>query len=143
MSDAKSPEVGRPVHPWVAEGERVVRFGVAYGPTMTGQLDWCALLDFVLACEVAGIDSFWVPDHPTVFPDPWVTLSALAATTSRIRLGPLVSCVYYRNPVQLARLAADVDRLSNGRLVLGLGIGADIESVRLLATRVAPELAAE
>jgi alkanesulfonate monooxygenase SsuD/methylene tetrahydromethanopterin reductase-like flavin-dependent oxidoreductase (luciferase family) len=123
MSDATSQGVSRPVHPWVAEGERVVRFGVAYGPTMTSQLDWPALLDFVLGCEEAGIDSFWVPDHPTSFPDPWVTLAGLAATTRRIRLGPMVSCVYYRNPVQLARLAADVDRMSNGRLILGLGIG--------------------
>jgi alkanesulfonate monooxygenase SsuD/methylene tetrahydromethanopterin reductase-like flavin-dependent oxidoreductase (luciferase family) len=92
---------------------------------MTNHLDWPALLDFVLRCEEAGIDSFWVPDHPTGFPDPWGTLSALAATTRRIRLGPLVSCVFYRNPIHLARLAADVDRLSNGRLVLGLGIGDD------------------
>jgi alkanesulfonate monooxygenase SsuD/methylene tetrahydromethanopterin reductase-like flavin-dependent oxidoreductase (luciferase family) len=50
-------------------------------------------------------------------------LAALAATTQRIRLGSLVSCVYYRPPALLARMAADVDRLSQGRLVLGLGMG--------------------
>ena len=82
MSDAASEGEGRLVHPWVADGERVVRIGVAYGPTITGHLDWPALLAFVLACEEAGIDSFWVPDHPTSFPDPWVTLSALAATSA-------------------------------------------------------------
>src|SRR5712691_418290 len=43
--------------------------------------------------------------------------------TTNIRLGSLTSCVFYRHPVVLARMAADVDRISNGRLVLGLGIG--------------------
>jgi alkanesulfonate monooxygenase SsuD/methylene tetrahydromethanopterin reductase-like flavin-dependent oxidoreductase (luciferase family) len=55
--------------------------------------------------------------------DCWTTLAVLAASTRTIRLGPLVSCVYYRHPVVLARMAADVDRLSNGRLILGLWIG--------------------
>lgn len=55
--------------------------------------------------------------------DCWAILSALAVTTSRIRLGTLVDCVFYRNPVVLARMAADVDRLSGGRLILGLGMG--------------------
>jgi alkanesulfonate monooxygenase SsuD/methylene tetrahydromethanopterin reductase-like flavin-dependent oxidoreductase (luciferase family) len=113
----------RPIHPWVAEGEYVVRLGVAYGPTLADHLDWPALHDFVAACEEVGIDSFWVPDHPPGSPDPWVSLAALAVATRRIRLGPLVSCVSFRNPVHLARLAADVDRLGDGRLILGLGIG--------------------
>ena len=47
----------------------------------------------------------------------------MAVVTERIRLGPLVACVLYRHPLVLARQAADVDRLSGGRLVLGLGIG--------------------
>ena len=59
--------------------------------------DWPALLEFVLGCEDAGIDSFWVPDHPTGFPDPWVTLAALAATTRRIRPG-------IPTPMTIARL---------------------------------------
>jgi alkanesulfonate monooxygenase SsuD/methylene tetrahydromethanopterin reductase-like flavin-dependent oxidoreductase (luciferase family) len=50
-------------------------------------------------------------------------LSALAVTTHHIRLGTGVNCIGYRNPVLLARMAADVDRLSGGRLILGLGIG--------------------
>ncbi len=50
-------------------------------------------------------------------------MAALAPVTPRLRLGPLVSCVYYRSPAQLARLAADVDRISGGRLVLGVGGG--------------------
>jgi alkanesulfonate monooxygenase SsuD/methylene tetrahydromethanopterin reductase-like flavin-dependent oxidoreductase (luciferase family) len=59
-----------------------------------------------------------------VYPvDCWTTLAALAVHTERLRLGSLVSCVYYRPAALLARMAADVDRLSGGRLVLGLGVG--------------------
>jgi alkanesulfonate monooxygenase SsuD/methylene tetrahydromethanopterin reductase-like flavin-dependent oxidoreductase (luciferase family) len=53
----------------------------------------------------------------------WTALAALAEATTTIRLGTLVSCVYYWNPVVLARAAADVDRISGGRVVLGLGSG--------------------
>ncbi|HZG69535.1 MAG TPA: LLM class flavin-dependent oxidoreductase, partial [Herpetosiphonaceae bacterium] len=53
----------------------------------------------------------------------WTTLAALATVTNTIRLGPLVACAAYWNPVILARAAADVDRLSEGRVVLGLGSG--------------------
>ncbi len=55
--------------------------------------------------------------------DPWITLTAVAGATTTLRLGTLVSCAYYRNPVQLARIVADVDQTSGGRVVLGLGSG--------------------
>jgi alkanesulfonate monooxygenase SsuD/methylene tetrahydromethanopterin reductase-like flavin-dependent oxidoreductase (luciferase family) len=74
--------------------------------------------------EALGFDSFWVGDHPVLFPyDCWAHLAALAAATEQIRLGTLVTVAAYRHPVILARQVADVDRLSGGRLVLGLGIG--------------------
>jgi alkanesulfonate monooxygenase SsuD/methylene tetrahydromethanopterin reductase-like flavin-dependent oxidoreductase (luciferase family) len=108
----------REIHPWVTEPQ--IRIGVVYmGPVF----HWPAYLEFVLEAERLGFDSVWVPDHPTVLPDSWSLLSSLAVTTQRIRLGTQVSCIYYRNPYLLARQAADVDRLSGGRLVLGLGIG--------------------
>jgi alkanesulfonate monooxygenase SsuD/methylene tetrahydromethanopterin reductase-like flavin-dependent oxidoreductase (luciferase family) len=106
-------------HPWVRTGGDGMRFGLAYGP----RTDWLQCRDFVQMIEALGFDSFWVMDHPTSGMDAWSLLSALASTTRSIRLGPLVSCVCYRSPITLARLAADVDRLSMGRLVLGLGIG--------------------
>jgi len=96
------------------------RFGIGLGPQT---LPEC--IEFVQLAEELGFDSYWANDHPTRAADPWNVLTALAATTKRIRLGSLVSCVYYRNPVVLARQAADVDRLSEGRLVLGVGIGDD------------------
>jgi alkanesulfonate monooxygenase SsuD/methylene tetrahydromethanopterin reductase-like flavin-dependent oxidoreductase (luciferase family) len=120
---AAAPPPG--VHPWVAEQDRRVRFGV--GPQ---RADWPALRDWVGHLEALGFDSFWVQDHPSTSTDCWTTLAALAVATSTIRLGTSVSCVYYRSPWLLARQAADVDRLSGGRLVLGLGIGDRPEEFR-------------
>ena len=93
------------------------------GRAVAGGAD--GLIEYVQALEELGVDSFWAIDHPMTFgADCWTMLAALATTTTqRIRLGSLVSCVYYRHPALLARMAADVDRLSHGRLVLGLGMG--------------------
>jgi alkanesulfonate monooxygenase SsuD/methylene tetrahydromethanopterin reductase-like flavin-dependent oxidoreductase (luciferase family) len=109
-------------HPWVKESAAEVRFGIANGP----RGDWPALSEFVAALEELGFDSFWSSDHPVPSAGCWTTLAGLAATTKRIRLGSLVACIYYQNPVVLARTALDVDAMSGGRLVVGLGIG-DIE----------------
>jgi alkanesulfonate monooxygenase SsuD/methylene tetrahydromethanopterin reductase-like flavin-dependent oxidoreductase (luciferase family) len=106
-------------HPWVAQASETIRFGLAYGP----RSDWRECRDLVQEAEDLGFDSYWTMDHPTSGMDCWTLLSTLAITTSTIRLGVAVSCVFYRPPMLLARLAADVDRLSRGRLILGLGIG--------------------
>jgi alkanesulfonate monooxygenase SsuD/methylene tetrahydromethanopterin reductase-like flavin-dependent oxidoreductase (luciferase family) len=88
--------------------------------------DWAVTTEWVQLVEDLGFDSFWVRDHPARAPEEaWTTLAALAMATKRIRLGTLATCVYYRSPLLLARVAADVDRLSHGRLVLGLGCGYD------------------
>jgi alkanesulfonate monooxygenase SsuD/methylene tetrahydromethanopterin reductase-like flavin-dependent oxidoreductase (luciferase family) len=110
-------------HPWVAEGARRVRFGL-YGVLKP---DWTRTLEWAQLAEEVGFDSFWLADHPVAHGrDCWTYLAALATGTRRIRLGSLVSCVFYRAPALLARIVADVDMISNGRVVLGLGIG-DIE----------------
>jgi probable F420-dependent oxidoreductase len=75
--------------------------------------------------EELGFDAFFVGDHPAWALDPFVHLAAIAANTHRIRLGVNVCCALYRHPVMTARLAADVDNLSGGRLILGLGNGWD------------------
>jgi alkanesulfonate monooxygenase SsuD/methylene tetrahydromethanopterin reductase-like flavin-dependent oxidoreductase (luciferase family) len=110
----------RGAHPWVTEQARRVRFGV-FG--RGGALGWPPLLAWVQTLERLGFDSFWLGDHPMGGGDCWIALAALAVHTQRLRLGPLVSCVYYRSAGLLASQAADVDRLSGGRLVLGLGVG--------------------
>ena len=107
------------MHPWVAEGREKVRFGIGYGP----RADWLECRELVQEAEALGFDSYWTMDHPTSGMDCWTLLAALAVTTSSIRLGVAVNCIFYRPPTLLARMAADVDRLSGGRLILGLGIG--------------------
>jgi alkanesulfonate monooxygenase SsuD/methylene tetrahydromethanopterin reductase-like flavin-dependent oxidoreductase (luciferase family) len=87
--------------------------------------EWSEIRAFVQRAEALGFDACWANDHPNRLMDCWTALSALALATERIRLISLVSCVYYRSPHLLARQAADVDRLSDGRLVLGIGSGWD------------------
>jgi alkanesulfonate monooxygenase SsuD/methylene tetrahydromethanopterin reductase-like flavin-dependent oxidoreductase (luciferase family) len=110
----------RPTHPWVAEGADRIRFGIAGGVTS----DWPASLAWVRLVEELGFDAIWLSDHPVLsHVDPFTALAAFAAATDRVRLGVQVACLYYRDPVLTARLAADVQRISGGRLILGLGIG--------------------
>lgn len=81
--------------------------------------------------EQAGFDGFFVWDHVAyrdpvrLLADPWVCLSAAAMVTSRVLLGPLVTPLPRRRIHQLARETVSVDRLSGGRLVLGVGIGSE------------------
>jgi alkanesulfonate monooxygenase SsuD/methylene tetrahydromethanopterin reductase-like flavin-dependent oxidoreductase (luciferase family) len=122
MAADSNPSAGaapRLPHPWVTAGHTTIRFGLGADPSR----NWSAFLATARLAEDLGFDSFWVSDHPMWFPDCWTTLMALAGTTTSIRLGSIVSCIYYRSPALLARIAADVDCLSDGRLVLGLGIG--------------------
>jgi len=87
-----------------------------------------ALRDVVLECEKCGYHSVWLDDHlmyrNSSILECWTTLSALSSITSRIRLGTMVSCNSFRNPALLAKMASTVDVLSNGRLELGIGAGA-------------------
>jgi alkanesulfonate monooxygenase SsuD/methylene tetrahydromethanopterin reductase-like flavin-dependent oxidoreductase (luciferase family) len=110
-----------PVHPWVASGLGRTRWAI--GPVFLNE--WSEIRAFVQRAEALGFDACWANDHPNRLMDCWTALSALALATDRIRLISLVSCVYYRSPHLLARQAADVDRLSDGRLVLGIGSGWD------------------
>jgi probable F420-dependent oxidoreductase len=84
------------------------------------------------AAEASGFDSIWVGDHlvyrddgrPERGPwDAWTLLAGLATVTRRVALGPLVACTAFHPPGLIARMAATVDELSGGRLVLGLGAG--------------------
>jgi alkanesulfonate monooxygenase SsuD/methylene tetrahydromethanopterin reductase-like flavin-dependent oxidoreductase (luciferase family) len=99
-----------------------VRFGL--GTLGTDQV-WPRLRACVDLAESLGYDSFWVADHPVRKVECFTTLAALAAVTTRIRLGVGACCIYHRSPLMLARQAADVDVVSGGRLILGLGIGYD------------------
>ena len=76
-------------------------------------------------------ESVWVYDHLHTVPEPsqeatheaWTLMAALAAVTSRVRLGQMCTCMGYRNPAHLAKVAATVDIISEGRLEMGIGAG--------------------
>jgi alkanesulfonate monooxygenase SsuD/methylene tetrahydromethanopterin reductase-like flavin-dependent oxidoreductase (luciferase family) len=101
-------------------------------PEVEREVRWSELLDMTRAIEGEGFDSVWVGEHllyrwegrPPRGPwEAWTLLAAIAASTSRIELGPLVACTNFHNPALLAKQAATIDELSDGRFVLGLGAG--------------------
>ena len=113
------------IHPWVRDRHGRIGFGLEVFPIETREEPARALLAAGELAEHLGFDSFWFGDHPAWGLDCWLHMAALATRTVRIGLGINVACALYRHPVLMARLAADLDNLSNGRLILGLGIGWD------------------
>lgn len=93
---------------------------------------WADLRAMTVTAEELGFDAVWISDHAG-FGDPdgewagawesWTLLAALAASTTRLRLGTYVLAAPFRNPVLLARMAETLDEVSDGRVILGLGAG--------------------
>jgi alkanesulfonate monooxygenase SsuD/methylene tetrahydromethanopterin reductase-like flavin-dependent oxidoreductase (luciferase family) len=109
-------------HPWVAEADNGVRWGLqTIVPADREALR--RLLDTARHMETLGFDSLFIMDHPAMHADPWVALSAVATVTERMWLGQLVMAAAYRHPAYVARLQADLDNLSGGRSILGVGSG--------------------
>jgi alkanesulfonate monooxygenase SsuD/methylene tetrahydromethanopterin reductase-like flavin-dependent oxidoreductase (luciferase family) len=110
-------------HPWVREFQHRVGWGVQAFALPTDPDPAAGIMAAGLLAEELGFDGFFIGDHPAYAPEAWLHLAALAVQTTRIRLGSVVLCAGYRSPVLTARLAADLDNLSGGRFVLGLGHG--------------------
>jgi alkanesulfonate monooxygenase SsuD/methylene tetrahydromethanopterin reductase-like flavin-dependent oxidoreductase (luciferase family) len=97
-------------------------------------LDWDHWRETYTAAERLGFESVWISDH-LASPwsatrhglDTWTALAVAAAETRRVVLGPLVSPVTFREPAIMARMAANLDTLSGGRFVVGLGLGWNAE----------------
>jgi probable F420-dependent oxidoreductase len=105
-----------------------VRVGIQL-PEVEREVRWPEYLAMARAAEEVGFDSIWIGDH-LLYDDPerapweaFTLLSALAAVTSRVKLGPLVACAGFHPPGVLAKMAATIDEVSGGRFVLGLGSG--------------------
>jgi len=110
------------IHPWVAEAKNGCRWAVQLiTPNEPNALE--NLLNTAKTVEDLGYDFLSIFDHPLMHVDPWIALSGIATRTSKVRLGSTVNCASYRHPAYIARLATDLDNLSNGRHVLGLGSG--------------------
>src|SRR6056297_3178855 len=92
---------------------------------MAGRLEARPIVDLAVEAEAIGLDSVWVGDSVTAKPrhDWLVMLSAIAARTSRVKVGTAVLLPLLRNPVLLAQQLATLDQLAEGRVVVGVGIG--------------------
>ncbi|MHA1934329.1 MAG: LLM class F420-dependent oxidoreductase [Candidatus Thorarchaeota archaeon] len=106
-----------------------VKFGVHIEPQLG--FDYNTAEVIALEAEKLGYESFWCSDHLFLNDkseeqncmDAWTLLAALASKTEKIRLGTLVTCNSYRHPSLIAKVAATIDMISNGRLWFGYGAG--------------------
>jgi F420-dependent oxidoreductase-like protein len=92
---------------------------------------WAKTIEIARLAEELGLDSIWVYDHfhnvprpaqETVF-EAWTTLAAISQITDRVMLGQMVTCTPYRQPGLTAKITANLDVISNGRLIWGVGAG--------------------
>jgi alkanesulfonate monooxygenase SsuD/methylene tetrahydromethanopterin reductase-like flavin-dependent oxidoreductase (luciferase family) len=109
-----------------------MRFGISV-PPFADFSDPHRLAELAREAEMAGWDGFFIWDtvffDPTFHPmaDPWVSLAAVALSTQRLRIGPMITPLSRRRPWKLARETVSIDRLSNGRLILGVGLGDPVQ----------------
>jgi len=102
-----------------------MNYGI-YLPSVDEFSDPALLAELAYEAEEEGWDGVFIWDHigqPNAAADPWVSLAAIALKTKRVKLGPIVTPVARRRPWKLARETVTMDHLSNGRLILGVGLG--------------------
>jgi alkanesulfonate monooxygenase SsuD/methylene tetrahydromethanopterin reductase-like flavin-dependent oxidoreductase (luciferase family) len=99
---------------------------------MSGRPETAPLLTLAERAEAAGFDSVWIGDSITARPrhEPLTLLAAVAARTRRVRVGTAVLLPALRHPVVLAHVVGTLDRIAEGRVILGVGIAADTPAIR-------------
>ena len=114
-----------------ASSQRRLKIGLQL-PEVEYVASWREHVEMARISEEIGLDSLWLGDHllykyaHEAAKGPWECwsfLSALAAVTTRVELGPLVLCAGFRNPALVAKMAETIDEISGGRFILGLGAG--------------------
>ncbi len=106
-----------------------VKIGVGFGLWRLGMPSAKTIVSVAERAEDWGLDSFWLSDHllaPSPELDVVATLSMLASHTSRMKLGPSVLLLNLRHPLMVAKSFASLDYLSNGRMVMAVGTGANL-----------------
>src|SRR3954454_11911940 len=106
--------------------------GVMISHRATDLLDTDYMRSLASLLEDEQCESVWVGDHPALgsdddrwFPSPLEWLTMVAAHSTSLKLGTAVLVLPYQHPIVLAKRIATVDRLSNGRVIIGVGIGSD------------------
>lgn len=110
-------------HPWVERYRSRIGIAVQGGALPNDPSANEIVLRAGRLTEAVGLDGFFIGDHPGNAPEAFVHLAALARETQSISLGSIVFCIYHRHPVMFARQIADLDQISQGRALIGLGIG--------------------
>jgi len=115
-----------------------MKIGAIVPQGWTGEYDgwetpaaWQRTVEVAQQADRLGFESIWLYDHFHTVPEPtdeitfesFTTLSALAALTSRVRLGHVVICTSFRNPALTAKMISTMDAISDGRMLLGIGAG--------------------
>jgi alkanesulfonate monooxygenase SsuD/methylene tetrahydromethanopterin reductase-like flavin-dependent oxidoreductase (luciferase family) len=126
------------MHPWVENYQSRIGIAVQGGATLTDPEANAVVMRAGLLTEEVGLDGFYSGDHPGFSPEVLLHLAALARKTTRIELGSIVYCIFHRHPVMFARQIADLDRLSGGRAVIGLGIGWNVPEFARLGMTLPP-----
>jgi alkanesulfonate monooxygenase SsuD/methylene tetrahydromethanopterin reductase-like flavin-dependent oxidoreductase (luciferase family) len=118
-----------------------------FGCQLPQDADIDRIFEAVKDCESLGYDSVWVYDHLAPYwlrsrssLEAWTLISAIAARTSKIKIGTLVSNVNLRNPALLAKMTSTADNISGGRLIVGLGVGdrVSVQELRSYGYRFPP-----
>ena len=115
-----------------------MKLGIIVPQGWTGEYDgwdpleaWARTVAIARQADALGVDSVWLYDHFQTVPRPtdeitfesFTSLSALAALTTRVRLGHIVICTAFRNPALTAKMISTMDTISGGRMELGIGAG--------------------